>query len=75
MRSIRRPMLYILLCCLLAVPAAAQSIVLVDARGQAMTSGEGDPALPDWAVRVCGAVLLCAVFALSFSTVRLQMRK
>ncbi len=31
--------------------------------------------LPDWAVRVCGVVLLCAVFALSFSTVRLQMRK
>ena len=31
--------------------------------------------LPDWAVRLCGVVLLCGVFALSFSTVRLQMRK
>ena len=31
--------------------------------------------LPDWSVRLCGIVLLCGVFALSFSTVRLQMRK
>ena len=31
--------------------------------------------LPDWAVRLCGIVLLCGVFALSFSTVRLQIRK
>lgn len=31
--------------------------------------------LPDWTVRLCGVLLLCAVFALSFSTVRLRMRK
>ncbi|WP_165967353.1 bifunctional diguanylate cyclase/phosphodiesterase [Luteimonas aestuarii] len=40
--------------------AELHSIVLVDARGQAMTSGEGDPDLPGWAtpMRSAGRLLV-----------------